>query len=91
MRNEMHRYILNFMPYKMIYFLSHKFAFSNLRFLRFYEHFRKLREKYALKLKIKYIHDNQLTEPDLMMYIYITFIQLYHAHTLNYSKHISRS
>ena len=39
----------------MIYFSSHKFAFSNLRFSQFYEHFRQLREKYAYKLKIKYI------------------------------------
>ena len=39
----------------MIYFSSHKFAFSNLRFSPFYEHFRQLREKYAFKLKIKYI------------------------------------
>ena len=43
------------MLYKMIYFSIHKFAFSNLRFLPFYEHFRQLREKYAFKLKIKYI------------------------------------
>ena len=43
------------MLYKMIYFSSHKFAFSNLRFSPFYEHFRQLREKYALKLEIKYI------------------------------------
>ena len=40
---------------KMIYFSGHKFAFSNLRFSPFYEHFRQLREKYAFKLKIKYI------------------------------------
>ena len=39
----------------MKYFSSHKFAFSNLLFLPFYEHFRQLREKYAFKLKIKYI------------------------------------
>ena len=43
------------MLYKMMYFSSHKFAFSNLRFSPFYEHFRQLREKYAFKLKIKYI------------------------------------
>ena len=43
------------MLYKMIYFSSHKFAFSNLRFSPFYEHFRQLCEKYAFKLKIKYI------------------------------------
>ena len=39
----------------MTYFSSHKFAFSNLCFSPFYEHFRQLREKYAFKLKIKYI------------------------------------
>ena len=43
------------MLYKMIYFSSHKFAFSNLCFSQFYEHFRQLREKYAFKLKKKYI------------------------------------
>ena len=58
--NEIHGCIQNFMLYKMMYFSSHKFAFSNLRFsnLRFspfYEHFRQLREKYAMKSKIKYI------------------------------------
>ena len=53
--NEIHRLIQNFMLYKMIYFSSHKFAFSNLRFSPFYEHFRQLREKYEFKLKIKYI------------------------------------
>ena len=53
--NEIYRYIQNFMLYKMIYFSSYKFAFSNLRFSQFYEHFRQLREKYAFKLKIKYI------------------------------------
>ena len=52
---EIHRYVQNFMLNKMIYFANHKFAFSNLRFLSFYEHFRQLREKYAFKLKIKYI------------------------------------
>ena len=53
--NEIHRYIQNFMLYKMIYFSNHKFAFSNLRFSTFYENFRQLREKYAMKSKIKYI------------------------------------
>ena len=53
--NEIHRYVQNFMFYKMIHFSSHKFAFSNLRFSPFYEHFRPLREKHAFKLKIKYI------------------------------------
>ena len=50
MLNEIHRYIQNFMLYKMIYFSKHKFAFSNLRFSPFYKHFRQLREKYAFKL-----------------------------------------
>ena len=61
------------MPYKMIYFLSHKFAFSNLGFPPFYEHFRQLSEKYAMKQKNKVYHVNQLVEPDLMMYIYTAF------------------
>ena len=39
----------------MTYFSIHKFAFSNLRFSPFYEHFRQLREKYAIKWKIKHI------------------------------------
>ena len=53
--NKIHRYIQNFMFYKMICFSRHKFAFSNLRFSPFCEHFRQLREKYVFKLKIKYI------------------------------------
>ena len=61
------------MLYKMIYFSSHKFAFSNLRFSPFYEHFRQLREKYAFKLKNKVHHVNQLIEADLMMCIHMTF------------------
>ena len=61
------------MLYKMIYFSSHKFAFSNLRFSPFYEHFRQLREKYAFKLRNKVHHVNQLIEPDLMMCIHMTF------------------
>ena len=71
--NEIHRYIQNFMLYKMIYFSSHKFAFSNLRFSPFYEHFCQLREKYAMKSKNKVHHVNQLIEADLMMYIHMTF------------------
>ena len=55
MLNEIHGYIQNFMLYKMIYFSSHEIAFSNLRFSPFYEHFRQLLKKYALKLKTKYI------------------------------------
>ena len=57
----------------MIYFSSHKFAFSNPHFSPFYEDFRQLREKYAFKLKNEVHHVNQLIEPDLMMYIHMTF------------------
>ena len=39
----------------MIHFSSHKFAFSNFHSSPFCEHFRQLREKYAFKLKIRYI------------------------------------
>ena len=61
------------MLYKMIYFSSYKYAFSNFRFLPFYEHFRRLRGKYAFKLKNKVHYVNQLIEPDLMMYIHMIF------------------
>ena len=61
------------MLYKMIYFSRHKFAFSNLCFSQFYEHFRQLREKYAFKLKKKVHHVNQVIEPDLIMYIHMAF------------------
>ena len=53
--NKIHRYTWNFMRYKMIYFLTHKFTSKNLRFSPFYEHFRQSREKCAFKLLIKYI------------------------------------
>ena len=52
--SEIHRYIQNFMLYKIIYFSSHKFAFLIFRFSPLYEHFRQLREKYTFKLNIKY-------------------------------------
>ena len=55
MLSKIHHYIQNFMLYKVIYFSSHKFMFSNICFLPFYEHFRQLRKKFAFKLKIKYI------------------------------------
>ena len=71
--NEIHRYIQNFMLYKMIYFSSHKFAFSNLRFSSFYEHFRQLREKYEFKLKIKYI----MLISSLMRIWWCTYIWLF--------------
>ena len=65
------------MLYKMIYFSSHKFAFSNLRFSQFYEHFRQLREK-CVQIKNKVHHVNQLKEPDLMMYIHMHFSKRNH-------------
>ena len=43
------RFVQNFMPYKMIYDLPHKFEFLNFHFPRLCEHFRQLREKYTLK------------------------------------------
>ena len=83
MLSEIHRYIQNFMLYKMIYFSSHKFAFSNLLFSSFYEHFRQLRKKYAFKLKNKVHHVNKLIEPDLMMCIHITFSKSDHSTPLH--------
>ena len=81
--NEIHRYIQNFMLYKMIYFSSHKFAFLNLRFLPFYEHFRQLREKICDEIKNKVHHVNQLIEADLMMYIHMTFSKKNHSTPLH--------
>ena len=66
----------------MIYFSSHKFAFSNLNFSSFYEHFRQLREKYAFKSKIVH-HVNKLIEPDLMICIHITFSKSDHSTPLH--------
>ena len=62
--NELHGYIKNFLLYKIIYFSSHKFAFSNFHFSPFYEHFRQLR----VQIKNKVHHVNQLIEPDLMIF-----------------------
>ena len=41
--------IQNFMPYMMIYCLTHKLAQFDFRYMPFYEHFRKLYEKYKFK------------------------------------------
>ena len=71
--NEIHRYIQNFMLYKMINFSSHKFAFSNLRLSPFYEHFRSITREICVQIKNKVHHVNQFIEADLMMYIHITF------------------
>ena len=61
------------MFYKMIYFSSHKFAFLNLRFLTFLRTFSSITRKICVQTKNKVHHVNQLIEPDLMMYIHITF------------------
>ena len=81
--NEIHRYIQNFMLYKMIYFSSHKFAFLNLRFSPFYEHFRQLRREICDEIKNKVHHVNQLIEADLMMYIHMTFSKKNHSTPLH--------
>ena len=82
--NKIHRYIQNFMLYKMICFLSHKFAFSNLRFSPFCEHFRQLREKFLIfQIKNKVHHVNQRIEADLMMYIHMTFPKKKYSTPLN--------
>ena len=70
--NEIHRYILNFMLCKMIYFSSHKFAFSNLRF-RHLRTFSPITREICVQIKIKVHHVNQLIEADLMMYKHMTF------------------
>ena len=40
-----------FMPYRMMYHLTHNFAFLNFCFSPFYEQFRHLRKKYTLELQ----------------------------------------
>ena len=42
--NKIQRFVQNFMPYKMIYHLPHKFEFLSFHFSRFCEHFHQLRE-----------------------------------------------
>ena len=81
--NEIHRYIQNFMLYKMIYFSSHKFAFSNLRFSPFYEHFRAITREICDEIKNKVHHVNHLIEADLMMYIHMTFSKKNHSTPLH--------
>ena len=67
--NEIHRYTQNFMLNKMIYFSSHKFAFSNLRF----SPFSSITREICVQIKNKVHHVNQLIEADLIMYIHMTF------------------
>ena len=70
---EIHRYIQNFMLYKMIYFSSHKFEFSNLRFFAILRTFSSITREICVQIKNKVHHVNQLIEPDLMMYIHMAF------------------
>ena len=72
MLSKIHHYIQNFILYKMIYFLSHKFVFSHLHFLSFYKHFSQLC-KICIQIKNKVYHINQLKEPDLMIYTHMPF------------------
>ena len=100
--NEIYRYIQNFMLYKMIYFSSHKFAFSNLRFFAILRTFSSITREICVQFKNKVHHVNQLKELDLMMYIHMHFSKkatplhpLHSTHStlrtpLNYSKYSSR-
>ena len=79
MLNEIHLYIQNFMLYKMIYFSSHKFAISNLRFCAILRTFSSITREICVQIKNKVHHVNQLIEPDLMMYIHMAFSKKNHS------------
>ena len=81
--NEIHRYIQNFMLYKMIYFSSHKFAFSNLRFFAILRKFSSMTQEIYVQIKNKVHHVNQLIEPDLMIYTHMTFSKKIHSTSRN--------
>ena len=66
------------MLYKMIYFLSHQFAFSNLRFCAILRTFSSITRKICVQIKNK-VHVNQFIEPDLMMCIHKTFSKTNHS------------
>ena len=60
--------------YKMTYFSSHQFAFSNLHFCAILRTFSSITREICVQIeKNKVHHVNQLIEPDLMIYIYMTF------------------
>ena len=72
--SEIHRYIQNFMLYKMIYFSSHKFAsFAILRT------FSSITRKICVQIKNKVRHVNQLKEPDVMMCTHMPFSKKNHS------------
>ena len=72
--NKIHRYIQNFMLYKMICFSSHKFAFfAILRTVL------SITREICVQIKDKVHHVNQPIEPDLMMYIHNTFSKKFHS------------
>ena len=98
--NKIHRYIPNFMLYKMIYFSSHKFAFFKSPFFAILRTFSSITREIWVQIKNKVHHVNQLIEPDLMMCIHMTFSKKNHStstplhstpHTpLNYSRYSFR-
>ena len=67
------------MLYKMIYFSSHKFAFSNLRFFAILRTFSSITREICVQIKNKVHHVNQLIEPDLMIYIHMAFSKKNHS------------
>ena len=73
MLSEIHRYIQNFMLYKMIYFSSHKFAFLNFRFFAILRTFSSIKRKICVQIKNKVHHVDQLKEHDLMMCTHMLF------------------
>ena len=75
------------MLYKMIYFSSHKFAFSNLRFFAILRTFSSITREICVQIKNKVHHVNQLIEPDLMMYIHMAFSKKNHSTHSTHSTH----
>ena len=80
---EIHRYVQNFMHHKMIYSLSHQFVFSNLHFFAILRTFSSITREICDEIKNKIHHVNQLIQLDLMIYIYITFIKIFHTTSLH--------
>ena len=70
------------MLYKMIYFSSHKFAFSNF-FFAILRTFSSITREICVQIKNKVHHVNQLIEPDLMMCIHMAFSKKKPLHPLH--------
>ena len=73
MLNKIHCYIQNFMLFKMIYFSSHKFVFSNFHFFAILQTFSSITQEICVQIKNKGHHVNWLIEPNLMMYLHMAF------------------